>query len=44
VVWNFLGSRYLAFRHTALKKDDVSETGTAGGAVEQPTVEKEEHA
>ena len=44
VVWNFLGSRYVAFRHTALKKDDVSETGTAGSAVEQPTVEKEEHA
>lgn len=22
VVWNFLGSRYLAFRHTALKKKD----------------------
>ena len=44
VVWNFLGSRYLAFRHTALKKDDVSETGTAGDTVEQSTVEKEQHA
>ena len=22
VIWNFLGSRYLAFRHTALKRDD----------------------
>lgn len=44
VVWNFLGSRYVAFRHTALKRDDVSETETTGDAVEQPIVEKEQHA
>jgi putative flippase GtrA len=44
VVWNFLGSRYLAFRHTALKKDDVCETTEAGDAVEAPSVEKEENA
>ena len=44
VVWNFLGSRYLAFRHTALKQDDVSETGTSGDVLEQRTVEKEQHA
>ena len=44
VAWNFLGSRYLAFRHTALKKDDAaSETGTAEKTVERSTVEKEEH-
>ena len=41
VVWNFLGSRYLAFRHTALKKDsdsDISgtdETNAAGHGVEE---------
>jgi putative flippase GtrA len=49
VVWNFLGSRYLAFRHTALKKDEVSETDVTGGGVEKEAVEKdkletEEHA
>jgi putative flippase GtrA len=44
VVWNFFGSRYLAFRHTALKRDVVSETGGAGEAVEQPPTQKEEHA
>ena len=49
VVWNFLGSRYLAFRHTALKKDDASETGAAGNGVEGKAVDKrtldtDEHA
>jgi putative flippase GtrA len=24
VIWNFLGSRYLAFRHTALRKQDAA--------------------
>ena len=37
VAWNFLGSRYLAFRHTALKsKDGSSETGTADDTVKKP--------
>ena len=37
VAWNFLGSRYLAFRHTALKsKDGASETGTADDTVKKP--------
>ncbi len=53
VVWNFLGSRYLAFRHTALKPSedggdagDVvhSETPTAVRGVEQPPMQKERHA
>lgn len=43
VAWNFLGSRYLAFRHTALKKDDASETGTAGDAVKKSQMDKEQH-
>jgi hypothetical protein len=39
-VWNFLGSRYLAFRHTALKgassvEDDTGETYSAASAVEK---------
>jgi putative flippase GtrA len=45
VVWNFLGSRYLAFRHTALKKNDGgSETGTAGETVRTEPTKKEDHA
>jgi putative flippase GtrA len=49
VVWNFLGSRYLAFRHTALKKDDGAETDATQGGVEKEAVEKrgletDEHA
>jgi putative flippase GtrA len=40
VVWNFLGSRYLAFRHTALKKDESSETDTARPEVEKGAVDK----
>jgi putative flippase GtrA len=44
VVWNFLGSRYLAFRHTALKKDSVAETKDAENAVKKPPMKKEEHA
>jgi putative flippase GtrA len=39
VIWNFLGSRYLAFRHTALKKQD-----TAIEAVGKDTVAKDEDA
>ncbi len=45
VAWNFFGSRYLAFRHTALKKKDCeSETGTADSTVQQPPMQKGEHA
>jgi putative flippase GtrA len=45
VVWNFFGSRYLAFRQTALKKNDgVSETGAADSTVQQPPMKKEDHA
>jgi putative flippase GtrA len=44
VVWNFFGSRYLAFRHTALKKDGASETGAAEETVEHSSMKKEEHA
>jgi putative flippase GtrA len=44
VVWNFLGSRYLAFRHTALKKDEADtperETDVTGRGVEEKAVEK----
>jgi putative flippase GtrA len=40
VIWNFLGSRYLAFRHTALKQDDLSETDGSGRGVEQDAVDK----
>jgi putative flippase GtrA len=40
VVWNFLGSRYLAFRHTALKKHHPEETQAVDGAVEEKAVEK----
>jgi putative flippase GtrA len=40
VVWNFLGSRYVAFRHTALKKDDASETEGPGRGVEKDAVTK----
>lgn len=34
IAWNFAGSRYLAFRHTALKKgpDEGSDAGAAGGS------------
>jgi putative flippase GtrA len=40
VLWNFLGSRYLAFRHTALKKDDSVETDSVVRGVEEKAVEK----
>ena len=43
VVWNFFGSRYLAFRQTALKKAGASETAGAEETVEQPSMQKEEH-
>ncbi len=44
VIWNFLGSRYLAFRHTALKssssrRDDSMETDSVAGGVEEKPVE-----
>ena len=42
VAWNFVGSRYLAFRHTALKKTDgPSETGTTVDTVLEPSTEKD---
>ncbi len=45
VVWNFLGSRYLAFRHTALKKHDgLSETGPAVDTVQESPTKKEQDA
>jgi hypothetical protein len=53
VAWNFLGSRYLAFRHTALngtQKGDAAspgnapETGSAADTVEQSMLENEHHA
>jgi putative flippase GtrA len=45
VVWNFVGSRYLAFRHTALKKKaGASETGVVDIPVQQPPMQGDEHA
>jgi len=45
VIWNFTGSRYLAFRHTALKKTDGGpETAEAAPEVETPSTTKERHA
>ena len=42
VAWNFVGSRYLAFRHTALKKtDSPSETRTAVDTVLEPSTKKD---
>jgi len=41
VIWNFLGSRYLAFRHTALssRRNDSAETDSVAGGVEEKAVE-----
>jgi putative flippase GtrA len=44
VAWNFFGSRYLAFRHTALKRDSVPETKEPANTVEEPPMKKEGHA
>jgi putative flippase GtrA len=45
VIWNFLGSRYLAFRHTALKKDEApADAVQEREAVEEQAVTKDKDA